>query len=157
MKNKVQINLPPNGPQASTEAQDAAAIKSLLQSTRTIALVGASANPERPAWGVMEALVAHGYRVFPVNPGLVGHVLHGQPVYARLSDIAVPIDIVDVFRNSDAVSGIVDEILALTTKPGTLWLQLGVHDAQAEARASASGMRVITDRCMKIELRKAGL
>jgi predicted CoA-binding protein len=124
---------------------------SVLGSVRTIAMVGASANPSRPSCLVLRYLVAHGYRVFPVNPGLAGSAILGQPVHARLADVPEPIDMVDVFRNAAAAGGVVAEALALEPRPRVIWMQLGVRDEAAALRAEAAGLTVIMDRCPKIE------
>ncbi|WP_372915976.1 CoA-binding protein [Sandarakinorhabdus sp.] len=130
-------------------------IARLLQTTRTIALVGASDRPERAAFEVMGALLAHGYHVNPVNPALAGQVIHGQTVVAALSDIAAPIDMVDVFRRSEFVAGVVDDAIAAGAK--SVWTQLDVIDLEAAARAEAAGLTVVMDRCPKIELRRLGV
>jgi hypothetical protein len=130
-------------------------IARLLDQVRTIALVGASDRPERAAHEVMGMLLAHGYHVIPVNPQLAGQAIHGQPVVATLADIAEPIDLVDVFRRSEFVSGVVDEAIAVGAK--AVWTQLGVIDHAAAARAEAAGLQVVMDRCPKIEIRRLGL
>jgi uncharacterized protein len=126
-------------------------IRAILASSRTIALVGASQNPMRPAHGVMRYLLAQGYELYPVNPGIAGGVLLGRPVYGTLADIPVPIDIVDIFRRSDALAGVVDAVLNLHPLPKVIWMQLGLRDDAAAARAAAAGVTVIMDRCVKIE------
>ncbi|HUZ67642.1 MAG TPA: CoA-binding protein [Beijerinckiaceae bacterium] len=126
-------------------------IRSILQSTKTIALVGASANAARPSYGVLEYLIGKGYRLFPVNPGLAGKDLCGARVYARLSDIPERINMVDVFRNSEAAAETVDEALALPQLPKVIWMQLGVRNETAAARARARGVTIIQNRCPKIE------
>lgn len=126
-------------------------IKSILQSVKTIALVGASPNEERPSYGVMQYLLSHGYRVIPVNPGQAGKQILGQTVYATLADIPEKIDVVDVFRASNAVPGVVDESLALNTRPNVLWLQLEITNPEAEAKAQAAGMTVVSNLCIKQE------
>lgn len=127
-------------------------IARLLEQTRTIALVGASDRPDRAAFEVMGMLLAHGYHVIPVNPQLAGQVIHGQAVLAQLADIAEPIDMVDVFRRSEFVSGVVDEAIAVGAR--AVWTQLGVIDPVAAARAEAAGLDVVMDRCPKIEIRR---
>lgn len=129
-----------------------AVIGTILRQTRTIALVGASANPARPSFMVLRDLVAHGYRVFPVNPGLAGGTIQGLAVRARLADVPEPIDMVDIFRNAEAAAGIVEEALALEPLPRVVWMQLGVRNDAAAERAEAAGLTVVMDRCPKIEL-----
>jgi predicted CoA-binding protein len=126
-------------------------IADILRGTKTIALVGASPNPERPSHRVMAFLLRKGYRVFPVNPGQAGKEIHGQKVYARLADVPEPIDMIDVFRAADALPALVEEILELPALPKTIWGQLSVrHDGAAE-RAEAAGIKVVMDRCPAIE------
>jgi uncharacterized protein len=134
-----------------------ATIRSVLEEAATIALVGASANPERPSNGVLRFLLEAGYRVHPVNPGLAGKQIHGALVHARLADIPEPIDLVDIFRNSDAAGQVVDEALALTPLPKTIWMQLGVRNEAAAERARARGLTVIQNRCPKIEFARLSL
>ncbi len=124
----------------------------ILNAVKVIALVGASANAARPSYGVMKFLLARGLDVFPVNPGLAGQMLLGQKVYATLSDIPIPIDMVEVFRNSDAVGVLVEEALALSTLPKVIWMQLGVRNDVAAFRAEAAGIKVVMNRCPAIEL-----
>lgn len=126
-------------------------IRDILATTRTIAIVGASANRARPAFFVLKYLQQRGFRVVAVNPGLAGKEIEGAPVVARLADISEPIDMVDIFRNSEAASGIVDEALALAPLPKVIWMQLTVRNDAAAARAEAKGLRVVMDRCPKIE------
>ena len=130
-------------------------IARLLEETRTLALVGASDRPDRAAFEVMGMLLAQGYHVIPVNPQLAGQVIHGQTVVAQLADIAEPIDMVDVFRRSEFVSGVVDEAIAVGAR--AVWTQLGVIDPVAAARAEAAGLDVVMDRCPKIEIRRLEL
>lgn len=126
-------------------------IRHVLTSVRTIAVVGASAKPDRASYYVSAFLAENGYRVIPVNPGLAGSEIDGRTVFATLADIPEPIDMVDVFRASEHVSSVVDEALALTTPPKVIWTQLDVRDDAAAARAEAAGLTVIMDRCPKIE------
>jgi predicted CoA-binding protein len=120
-----------------SETYPDALIRSILNGVKTIAMVGASANSARPSFLVLKYLSERGYRMLPINPGLAGGTIHGLPVYARLGDAPGPIDMVDIFRNSEAAGGIVDEALALDPLPGVIWMQLGVRDAAAAARAEA--------------------
>ncbi len=125
-------------------------IRDILTSTRTIALVGASAKPERASHRVMKFLQNQGYRVIPVNPGLEGQTLHGVPVVARLSDITEPVDMVDIFRRSEEAGGVADEAVAIGAK--AVWMQLDVIDKAAAERARAAGLKVVMDRCPAIEI-----
>ncbi len=130
-------------------------IRGILQSTKVIALVGASANPARDSYGVMKFLQSKGYRVIPVNPGLSGKTLNGELVYATLRDIPYKIDMVDVFRNSEAAGLVADEAVAVGAK--SIWMQLGVVNPEAAARAEAAGLKVVMNRCPKIEMPRLGL
>jgi predicted CoA-binding protein len=127
---------------------DDAAIRAVLRDTRRVAVVGASNKPDRPSYGVMAALLARGYDVVPVNPGLAGQTIQGCTVVASLAD-AGALDMVDVFRASDQVGPVLDEAIRLGAR--TVWLQLGVVDADAAARGRAAGLTVVMDRCPKIE------
>jgi uncharacterized protein len=129
-------------------------IRSVLQDVKTIALVGASANTVRPSYFVMKYMIEKGYTVYPVNPGLAGQELLGQKVYATLADIPVTIDMVDVFRNSEAALEITKEALDLLVKPKVIWMQLSVRNEEAAALAEAAGLRVVMDRCPKMEYGK---
>ncbi len=130
-------------------------IVALLNGAKTIALVGASANPARASHYVMAFLQEKGHRVIPVNPGLAGQKLLGETVYARLADVPETIDMVDVFRPSEAVSGIVDEAIAV--KAGAVWTQLDIVDETAAARAIAAGLTVVMNKCPKIEYPRLGI
>ncbi len=129
-------------------------IREVLTTTRRIALVSASAKPERPSHDVMRALLAHGYEVVPVNPGLAGQTIHGQAVVASL-DEAAPFDMVEVFRASDSAGPVVDDAIRLGAK--SIWMQIGVVNEAAARKARAAGLTVIMDRCPKIELPRLGL
>ena len=126
-------------------------IADILKTTKTIALLGASPNPDRPSNGVMRFLLSKGYRVFPVNPGQAGKEIHGQKVYAKLADIPESIDMVDVFREAEYLEGIVEEASTLPQKPKVIWGQLSVRDDAAAAKAEAAGIKVVMDRCPAIE------
>jgi len=130
-----------------TNPQDIAA---LLTETRTIALIGISDRPSRPSYGVMKFLQNHGYRVLPVNPQIAGEHVHGEFVWARLADIGAPIDMVDIFRRSEAAGDAVDDAIAAGVK--SVWMQLGVIDQAAADRAEAAGLKVVMDRCPAIDI-----
>jgi predicted CoA-binding protein len=125
-------------------------LRDILTSARTIAVVGASPRPNRPSHGVMRFLQRHGYRAIPVNPFAAGNEILGERVRARLADIGEPIDMVDIFRRSEAAGAVVDEAIAIDAK--IVWMQLDVRDAVAAARAEAAGLRVVMDRCPAIEI-----
>jgi uncharacterized protein len=129
-------------------------IRSVLRDVKTVALVGASANTVRPSYFVMKYLIEKGYTVYPVNPGLAGQELLGQQVYATLADIPVSIDMVDIFRNSEAALDVTKEALALVIKPKVIWMQLSVRNDEAAALAEAEGLRVVMNRCPKMEYGK---
>ena len=129
-------------------------LRLVLLETKVIALVGASANKARPSYGVMEFLLNHGFDVVPINPGLAGQNVQGQKVYAALADVPKDIDMVDVFRASEAMSGLVDEIISLPLLPKTMWTQLGVSNLAAAAKAEAAGLRVVMNRCPVIEMHR---
>ncbi|RWX75780.1 CoA-binding protein [Neorhizobium lilium] len=126
-------------------------IATILKTTKTIALLGASPNPDRPSNRVMSFLLSKGYQVFPVNPGQAGKQILGQTVYSRLADVPQPVDMVDVFRAAEFLDGIVGEALALETPPKVIWGQLGVRDDVAAAKAEAARLKVVMDRCPAIE------
>ncbi len=130
-------------------------IRTLLEGARTIALVGASDRPDRPSYGVMAKLQAHGYRVIPVNPQITGEHVHGEFVFRELAQLGDPIDIVDIFRNSAAAGEAVDQAIAIGAK--AVWLQLGVINDAAAARAEAAGLQVVMDRCPAIEIPRLGV
>ena len=130
-------------------------IAELLQSVRTIALVGASDRPERPSYRVMKTLQDHGYRVLPVNPQITGEHVHGEFIWRDMSQLGMPIDMVDIFRRSDAAGAVVDEAIAIGAK--AVWMQLDVIDHEAAARAEAAGLKVVMDRCPVIEISRLRL
>jgi hypothetical protein len=130
-------------------------LRDILTSVKTIAVVGASPRPHRPSHGVMRFLQRYGYRAIPVNPFAAGSTIHGERVYASLAEIPDEVDMVDVFRRSDAAGGAVDEAIAAGAK--IVWMQLGVRDDDAAARAEAKGLRVVMDRCPAIEIPRLGL
>jgi predicted CoA-binding protein len=133
------------------DSYDNAYIAGILNSVRTIAIVGASANDVRPSFFVTKYLLDKGFTVFPVNPGQAGKQLLGRAVYANLSDVPTPIDMVDVFRASRDVLKVVNEALALDPLPKVIWMQLTVRDDEAAAKAEAAGIKVVMNRCPKIE------
>ncbi|QCB43551.1 CoA-binding protein [Sphingomonas sp. PAMC26645] len=130
-------------------------IKSLLENARTIAMIGASDRPDRPSYGVMAKLQAHGYRVIPVNPQVTGEHVHGEFVFRDLSQLGDPIDIVDIFRNSAAAGEAVDQAIAAGAK--AVWMQVGVVNEEAAARAEAAGLQVVMDRCPAIDIPRLGV
>lgn len=130
-------------------------IADLLKNARTIAMIGASDRPDRPSYGVMKFLQDHGYRVIPVNPQITGEHVHGEFVWRELAQIGVPIDIVDVFRRPEAAGEAVDQAIFIGAK--AVWLQIGVINEGAAARAEAAGLKVVMDRCPKIEFARLGL
>ena len=138
----------------SIDGQTDDAIRAVLTGTKRIALVGASAKPWRASHGVMRFLLDRGFDVTPVNPALAGQTIHGRTVVARLAD-AAPLEMVDVFRNSSHVAALVDSAILLGAK--SIWMQLGVIDEDAAARARAAGIGVFMDRCPVIEDRRLGL
>ena len=141
-------------PLAHHDSYADADIRRILKSVKTIAMVGASPNWNRPSYFAMKYLQHKGFRVIPVNPGAVGQEILGEKVVAGLKDIDVPVDMVDVFRNSEAAGPIADEAIAIGAK--VLWMQLGVRNDEAAARAEAAGLTVIMNRCPKIEYGRLG-
>lgn len=136
------------------DSYDNTYIGGILNSVKTIAMVGASANDVRPSYFVLKYLLAKGFSVFPINPGQAGKEILGRMTYARLADVPEPIDMVDVFRAATAVPGVVDEVLRLDPLPKVIWMQLGVRHDEAAARAEAAGIKVVMNRCPKIEYGK---
>lgn len=131
-----------------------AELKSILTRVKRIAIFGVSANPVRPSYFVARYLKLKGFTIVPVNPGLAGQDLLGERVYGSLAEVPGDVDMVDVFRRSDAVPGIVDEALARWPQLDVIWLQLGVHHDAAAAVATARGVTVVQDRCPKIEYQR---
>ena len=125
-------------------------IAALLGQVRTIALIGASDRPDRPSYGVMRFLQNHGYRVIPVNPQITGEHVHGEYVWRELAQIGEPIDMVDIFRRPEAAGDAVDQAIAAGAK--AVWMQLGVINEAAAARAEAAGLKVVMDRCPAIDI-----
>ncbi|MBD1228996.1 CoA-binding protein [Xenorhabdus griffiniae] len=130
-------------------------IADILGKVKTIALVGASEKTDRPSYKVMEYLLKQGYQVIPVSPKLAGRTLLNQPVVSQLSDIKQPVDMVDVFRNAEAVYGVAEEAIAIGVK--VLWLQSGIINEEAKLLAENEGLDVVMDRCPKIEIPRLGM
>jgi predicted CoA-binding protein len=128
-------------------------LRRILAETHTIAMIGASADPERPSYRVMRYLQSVGYRVIPVNPTIEEDAVNGETVYDSLADIETPFELVDVFRRTEAIPGIVDDVLAVARERGIryVWLQLGIRDEKSAERAQEAGLITVMDRCMKIE------
>ena len=126
-------------------------IRGILNTVKTIAMVGVSANTSRPSYFAFKYLMERGYRMIPVNPGLAGQELLGQKVYAKLADIPLPVDMVDIFRVSRYAPDIVREALALEPRPQVIWMQLGVRSDEAAELAEGNGLKVVMNRCPKIE------
>lgn len=133
------------------EAYDDAFIRGILDSVKTVAVVGASHGDDKPSMFVVKYLSERGYRVYPINPGRAGQLIAGVKAYARLKDVPEPIDMVDVFRRSDRVGAVLDEVLELSPRPKVFWMQLGVRNDEVAARAEAAGLTVVMNRCPKIE------
>ena len=130
-------------------------LRGILESVRTIAVVGASPRHERPSHRVMAYLQRRGYRAMPVNPNAVDDPINSEKVYTSLAEVPEPIDMVDVFRRPEAAGGVVDEAIAIGAK--VVWMQLGVRDDAAAARAEARGLKVVMNRCPAIEIPRLGL
>ena len=130
-------------------------LRGILESVRTIAVVGASPRRERPSHRVMAYLQRRGYRAMPVNPNAVDDPINSEKVYTSLAEVPEPIDMVDVFRRPEAAGGVVDEAIAIGAK--VVWMQLGVRDDAAAARAEARGLKVVMNRCPAIEIPRLGL
>jgi predicted CoA-binding protein len=139
---------------AMTETPSDDLLRKILKESKSFACVGVSPNPVRPSHYVARYLSLKGYHVIPVNPGQLGKVLFGADVVADLSDIAEPVDVVDIFRRPEAVPAIVEVALAMEPRPKTIWMQIGVTHPEAAARAEAAGIQVIQNRCPKIEYQR---
>ena len=133
------------------DSYDDGYIRGILNTVKTIAVVGVSANTVRPSYFVFKYLLERGYRMIPVNPGLAGKELLGQKAFARLADITEPVDMVDIFRASEHVLPIVEEALRMEPRPRVVWMQLGIRNDEAAALAEANGLKVVMNRCPKIE------
>jgi uncharacterized protein len=129
-------------------------LRDVLTRTKSVAVVGVSMNPVRPSYYVARYLSLKGFTVYPVNPGHAGQMLFGQIVRASLRDIDAPVDMVDIFRRSEAVPPIVDEALEVFPELRTIWMQIGVEHPEAAAKAEARGVDVVMDRCPKIEYQR---
>ncbi|CAN5917568.1 hypothetical protein BH11PSE3_BH11PSE3_09390 [soil metagenome] len=136
-------------PAVNHDRYDDLYLRRILRECKTIAMVGASANWNRPSYFAMKYLLDRGYKVIPVNPAAVGQRIMGQTVYASLAELPQKVDMVDIFRNSEAAGPIVDEAIAQGAK--VVWMQLGVHNHDAAQRAEAAGLKVVMNRCPKIE------
>ena len=130
-------------------------IAQLLAETRTIAMIGASDRPDRPSYAVMKYLQSRGYRVLPVNPQITGEHVHGEYVWRDLSQVGEPIDLVDIFRRPQAAGEAVNEAIAAGAK--AVWMQIGVINEEAAARAEAAGLKVVMNKCPKIEIPRLGV
>jgi uncharacterized protein len=126
-------------------------IRGILNTVKSIAMVGASEKENRPSYFAFKYLLERGYKMIPINPGHAGHDLLGRRIYARLADVPESIDMVDIFRASQYALPIVQEALALNPRPQVIWMQLGVRNDEAAALAEANGMKVVMNRCPKIE------
>ena len=134
------------------EAYSDSYIKEILKKVKTIAVVGASANQDRDSYKVMQVLIEHGYKIFPINPNEEGNLILGQPCFADLSSVSGKIDMVDVFRAADTVMGVTKEAIAIGAI--VLWTQLDIVHKEAAELAEQAGLKVVMDRCPKIELAK---
>lgn len=133
-------------------------VRAILERVKTFAVVGASVKPERPSNGVMRFLLGWGYSVRPVNPGVAGQTVHGETVYRDLASVPAPVDVIDIFRNSQAALGVVRDAIAEKERLGAsvVWMQVGVINEAAADEARAAGFTVVMDRCPKIEISRLG-
>src|ERR1700710_1350141 len=139
------------GGSVNHDSYDDRYIRGILNTVKTIAMVGVSPKENRPSYFAFKYLLERGYRMIPVNPGQAGKEILGQKVYAKLSEIPEPVDMVDIFRASQFVMPVVEEALALKPKPQGIWMRLSVRNAEAAETAEAAGIKVVMDRCPKIE------
>jgi predicted CoA-binding protein len=149
MDSPVPAAAPVPAPQTDHDRYSDSYLRAILREVKTIAMVGASANWNRPSYFAMKYLQEHGYRVIPVNPAAAAGEILGEKVYADLNELPVKVDMVDIFRNSDAAGPIVDQAIGIGAK--VVWMQLGVRNDQAARRAEAAGLKVVMNRCPKIE------
>ena len=134
------------------DSYDDAYIRGILNTVKTIAMVGVSNKESRPSYFAFKYLLERGYHMIPVNPGQAGGEILGQKVYAKLADIPEPVDMVDIFRAAQYAPGVVQEALALTPRPKVVWMQLGIRNGDAAKLAEDNGLKVVMNRCPKIEL-----
>ncbi len=132
-------------------------LRDVLSGEGVIAVVGLSNNPARDSHRVFLDLLRRGFQAVGINPGIAGQIIDGAPIYAHLAAAPAPVAIVDVFRNSEAAGSVVDEALAMPVPPRAIWLQLGVRNNEAAARAESRGVKVVMDRCIKIEIARLSL
>lgn len=130
-------------------------LRGIFRRVKTIAMVGASPRPDRPSYRVMQFLLQKGFRVIPVNPQAAGETIHGAKVYATLAEVPDAVDMVDIFRRSELVAPVVDEAIAKGAK--VIWMQLGVRNDEAAAKAEAHGIDVVMNRCPAIEIPRLGI
>ncbi len=126
-------------------------IRGILNTVKTIAMVGASEKENRPSYFAFKYLLERGYKMIPVNPGHAGELMLGQRIYARLADIPEPVDMVDIFRAAQYAPAVVQEALTLNPRPQIIWMQLGIRNDEAAALAEANGLKIVMNRCPKIE------
>jgi predicted CoA-binding protein len=126
-------------------------IRGILNTVKSIAMVGISPKDNRPSYFAFKYLLERGYRMIPVNPGQAGKEILGQTVYATLADIPQPVDMIEIFRAARFAPAVVDEALAITPRPAVIWMQLSVRSDEAAAKAEAAGLKVVMNRCPKIE------
>jgi len=133
---------------------DDAGLAAILREAKTVAVLGAKADPSEAAHYVPAYLVARGYRIRPVNPRFAGQRLHDVPTVARLEDLSEPADVIEIFRRPEYLPGHADEILSLSWRPKAVWFQLGIRNAAAAEKLARAGIRVVQDRCMMPEYRR---